>query len=165
MAYADGETETKRALHESIPRESCGMAMAADLIGDRWILLIIRAALYGVTRFDALQADLGAPRTVLAGRLKGLCEAGVLQKRPYKEPGQRRREQYVLTSKGVELAMPLMALMQWGDKHLRCDPPPAEVVDRRTGAPCHVGLVTDKGEPVEISNVKFRLSAPQKAAA
>jgi DNA-binding HxlR family transcriptional regulator len=138
--------------------DQCGMARAADLIGDRWTLLIIREALYGVTRFDAMQADLGAPRTVLSGRLRKLCEVGVMIKRPFKEPGQRLRHQYVLTSKGVELALPLMALMQWGDKHLRADAPPAEIVERKSGAPCRVGLITATGEPVAIGQTQFRLT-------
>ena len=138
--------------------ENCGMSRAADLIGDRWTLLIIREALYGVTRFDAMHEDLGAPRTVLSGRLKKLCEIGVMTKRPYKEPGKRVRHQYVLTSKGVELAVPLIALMQWGDKNFRDDRPPAKIIERKTGAPCHVGLVTEQGAPVEIGETTFKIN-------
>lgn len=134
------------------------MAKAADLLGDRWTLLIIREALYGVTRFDAIQADLGAPRTVLSSRLKKLCDAGVMTKRPYKEPGQRRRMQYVLTSKGVDLALPLIALMQWGDKHLLQTPPPAAMFERKTGAPLSAGLVSESGEPVDLRDAQFRVS-------
>ena len=133
------------------------MARAADLIGDRWTLLIVREALYGVTRFDAMQADLGAPRSVLSARLKHLCEVGVMTKRPYKKAGERQRHQYVLTSKGVGLALPLMALMQWGDKHLRDDAPPAQIVERASGAPCRVGLISEKGAPVPIGATQFRL--------
>ncbi|NOX93710.1 MAG: helix-turn-helix transcriptional regulator [Alphaproteobacteria bacterium] len=135
------------------------MARAADLIGDRWTLLIIREALYGVTRFDAMHADLGAPRTVLSGRLRKLCAAGIMTKRPYKKPGQRLRHQYVLTSKGVELALPLIALMQWGDKHLRSGAPLAEIVERKSGSPCRVGLINDAGAPVEIGQTQFRLKS------
>jgi len=165
MPYADGDHPEKRGRQAPVPREACGIARAVDLIGDRWTLLIVREALYGVTRFDDIQADLGAPRTVLSGRLKKLCEAGVLHKRPYREPGQRTRHQYVLTSKGVELALPLMALMQWGDKHLRNDEPPAEVVERKTGAPCHVGLISHEGSPIDIGDTTLRLTTARKAAA
>ena len=111
-----------------------------------------------MTRFDAIQADLGAPRTVLSSRLKKLCDAGVMTKRPYKEPGRRRRMQYVLTSKGVDLALPLIALMQWGDKHLLQTPPPATMVERKTGAPLSAGLVSESGEPVDLRNAQFRVS-------
>jgi len=142
-----------------IPMDHCGMAQAADLIGDRWTLLIIREALYGVTRFDAIQADLGAPRTVLSSRLKKLCDAGVMTKRPYKEPGQRRRMQYVLTSKGIDLALPLIALMQWGDKHVLKTPAAAAMVERKSGAPLSAGLVSDKGEPVDLRDAQFRINS------
>lgn len=156
MAYADGDQPEKKN-GAPVPLTECGMARAADMIGDRWTLLIIREALYGVTRFDAMQADLDAPRTVLSGRLKKLCEIGVMKKRPYKEPGQRMRHQYVLTSTGVDLALPLIALMQWGDRHLREDAPLAEIVERKTGAPCRVGLITEDGAPVEIGATQFRI--------
>lgn len=142
-----------------VPMDLCGMARAAELIGDRWTLLIIREALYGVTRFDAIQADLGAPRTVLSSRLKKLCDAGVMTKRPYKEPGQRRRMQYVLTSKGIDLALPLIALMQWGDKHLLKTPPAASMVERKSGAPLSAGLVSASGAPVDLRDAQFRVNS------
>lgn len=77
-------------------------------------------------------------------------------KRPYKKPGERQRHQYVLTSKGVELALPLMALMQWGDKHLRDDNPLAQIVERHTGAPCRVGLINEQGTPVSIGKTSLK---------
>jgi DNA-binding HxlR family transcriptional regulator len=156
MAYADGDTGDDTT---PMPRARCGMARAADLIGDRWTLLIIREALYGVTRFDAMQADLGIPRTVLSGRLKKLCEIGVFQTRPYKKDGQRARHQYVLTAMGVELALPMIALMQWGEKHFNDDGAVAEIVERRSGAPCHVGLVTEAGAPIAIGAAQLRLKS------
>lgn len=154
MAYADGSAP--QDIRQAPPLAACGMARAADLIGDRWSLLIIREALYGVTRFDAMQADLSIPRTVLSGRLKRLCEAGVLTTRPYQEPGQRRRRQYVLTSRGVDLALAMIALMQWGERELPAGAPAPRLVDRKTGAPCRIGLVTDEGRPVPIGETKFR---------
>lgn len=135
------------------------MAHAAKLLGDKWTLLIVREALYGVTRFDAMHEDLGAPRTVLANRLKKLVEAGVLIRRPYKEEGQRMRHQYVLSQKGVELALPLMALMQWGDKHLRQAPPCVEIIERASGKVLQSGLVDGDGRRVDLSNTRVRIVA------
>ena len=43
-----------------------------------WTLLVLRSALYGVRRFDDFASELGAPRTVLADRLKRLTAAGLL---------------------------------------------------------------------------------------
>lgn len=155
MAYADG-TGKHEARSNAPPLAGCGMARAADLIGDRWSLLIIREALYGVTRFDAMQADLQIPRTVLSGRLKKLCEIGVLTKRSYQEPGQRRRSQYVLTTRGVDLALAMIALMQWGEKELPDGARGARLVERKTGAPCRLGLIAQDGRPVAIGETQFR---------
>ncbi|GJL95566.1 MAG: putative transcriptional regulator [Hyphococcus sp.] len=157
MAYADGDPQTKKQQASSVALSKCGMAAAANLIGDRWTLLIIREALYGVTRFDEMQAELKVPRTVLSGRLKKLCNAGVLKLRPYKEPGQRARNQYVLTKRGVDLALPMMALMQWGDAHCRDGSSAAEITDRQTGAVCHVGLVREDGVAVDTRAVQFQV--------
>ena len=160
MAYSDDAGPDKAAAKSLPPKvdlEDCGMARAASLLGDRWTLLIVREALYGVTRFDAIKADLGLPRSVLSTRLRKLLDAGVLTKRKYQEPGQRARMQYVLTPMGVELALPLIALMQWGDKHIRKENPTAMIVERNTGTPLSAGLVNDTGAPVALQDAQFRI--------
>lgn len=148
-----------------VPKESCGMAQAAELVGDRWTMLILREALFGVTRFDAIQHDLGCPRTILSGRLRKLCDAEILTKRPYKEPGQRMREQYVLTRKGVDLALPMIALMQWGEQYCLDTEPFAEIVERRTGDACRVSLVNEAGAPVKVGETALQIRTRTKAAA
>ncbi len=158
MAFADGDSEQLEP--ENAPSlERCGLAAAVDLVGDRWMLLIIRAALYGVTRFDELQSGLGLPRTVLSNRLKKLVENDLLRKRPYKEDRQRTRHQYVLTSKGVELALPLIALMQWGEKHVLNSPGTTSLVERGAGAPLHAGLISEDGRPVDLRHAQFRMAS------
>ena len=139
------------------PLENCGLAAAIEVVGDRWTLLIIRSALYGVTRFDELQTTLSMPRTVLSNRLKMLVENGVLRRRAYKEEGQRTRHQYVLTQKGVDLALPLMALMQWGQKHALGEAAAGSgIVSRRTGQPLHLGLIDVTGVTASLTDVQFR---------
>ncbi|WP_425410121.1 winged helix-turn-helix transcriptional regulator [Hyphococcus sp.] len=158
MAYADGDN-LESAAESVLPLEKCGLAAAVDLVGDRWTLLIIRAALYGVTRFDDMQANLGLPRTVLSNRLKKLVESDLLRKRPYKEDGQRTRQLYVLTSKGMDLALPLIALMQWGEKHVLDAPGTTALVERGAGAPLHAGLISEDGRPVDLRCAQFRLAS------
>ncbi|WDI32377.1 helix-turn-helix domain-containing protein [Hyphococcus flavus] len=158
MAYADGEiSESTSASAPSL--EQCGLAAAVDLVGDRWTLLIIRSALYGVTRFDELHSGLGLPRTVLSNRLKKLVESDLMRKRPYKQNGQRTRHQYVLTSKGVDLALPLIALMQWGEKHMLNAPSNTSLVERGAGAPLHAGLISEDGRPVDLQHAQFRMAS------
>lgn len=150
------QTRAHTADESVVDRESCGMARATELIGDRWTMLILREALFGVTRFDDIQKNLNCPRTILSGRLKRLVATGVLTRRSYKEPGQRTRSQYVLTMKGVDLALPMIALMQWGDKYCLDGGPAAEIVERRTGAPCRVSLVNGSGAPIGVGETTLR---------
>jgi DNA-binding HxlR family transcriptional regulator len=111
-------TQIPLARRSPIPPESCNLASAIEVVGDRWTLLILRAALYGVRRFDDFQAELKCPRTVLSGRLKGLVDAGLLVKRPYKAPGKRARPEYTLSAMGLSLRPILIGLTQWGDAWL-----------------------------------------------
>ena len=61
-----------------VAAKHCNLARAFELIGDRWTLLILRSALYGVSRFDDFQVDLDIPRSVLSSRLAGLVETGIM---------------------------------------------------------------------------------------
>ena len=103
------------ARRSPVPPDTCNLARAIDLIGDRWTLLILRAALYGVRRFDDFQSELGCPRTVLSGRLKKLVDAGLLTKKAYKALRKRARPEYVLSATGLSLRPILIGLTQWGD--------------------------------------------------
>jgi len=105
-----------RAQKSPIPLEDCHLAKAIDILGDRWTLLILRGALFGVRRFDDFQKELGIPRTVLSGRLRKLVEHGVFTKQAYKENGKRARPEYVLTDAGEALRPVLMGLNLWGDE-------------------------------------------------
>src|SRR5437016_13162799 len=94
----------------------CNLARSFELIGDRWTLLILRSALYGVRRFDDLQADLDIPRSVLSNRLAGRDESGIMAKRKYREKGHRTRIEYPLTKLGTTLGLPFFAMAEWADK-------------------------------------------------
>jgi hypothetical protein len=72
-------------------------------VGERWTLLVLREAFYGLRRFDELQHAVGCARNVLSARLATLVEHGLLRKEPYREPGARTRTEYRLTEKGLEL--------------------------------------------------------------
>jgi DNA-binding HxlR family transcriptional regulator len=95
--------------------QTCSIARALELVGERWTLLIVRNVHLGVRRFDAIQEQLGIARNVLACRLDGLTANGILERRPY---GERPvREEYALTDKGRALWPVLAELMQWGDRY------------------------------------------------
>ena len=142
-----------------LPLQECHLARAFDAIGDRWTLLVLRSALFGVRRFDDFASELGAPRTVLAARLKLLTAAGLLARRDYREPGRRARPEYWLTPKGAELRLPFLALTRWSDLWLADgEPPPVVMRSRATGEALHVALVDGSGREVAASEQKLALS-------
>jgi hypothetical protein len=65
----------------------------------------------------------------VSARLRELVDAGILEKHPYREPGSRTRFEYHLTDRGHDLMPVVLALWQWGDKHLQNGRPPLRVVD------------------------------------
>jgi DNA-binding HxlR family transcriptional regulator len=95
--------------------QDCSLARALGVIGERWTLLIIRDAFYGVRRFNDFQAHLDVPRAVLSDRLSGLVEDGILERKP--DPAHAGRHIYALTAAGRDLWPALYALMTWGDQH------------------------------------------------
>jgi len=135
--------------------EDCGGAKALDILSDRWTWLIVREALYGVSRFDDMRSDLDIPRSVLTSRLKKLVEGGVLETREYKDPGARARTAYFLTEKGQALAPVFIALMQWGDTHLRGGRKSLALQDRRTGLNVRSALVPLGAEVVPYNALKL----------
>lgn len=134
----------------------CGLALACEALGDRWTLLILREAFYGVTRFERFLGDLKIPRAVLSQRLSDLVDKGILQRMPYREEGSRTRHEYSLTAKGQDLGVALMALLEWGDRHIRCGSSPLEVVEAATGKPLSACLATKDGRVVALKDAGLR---------
>jgi DNA-binding HxlR family transcriptional regulator len=134
---------------------ACSIARTLGIVGERWSLLVVREALNGRTRFGEIQNALQISTDVLANRLEGLVEAGILERHPYREPGSRTRFSYHLTATGLELVPVLGALMQWGDAHLAGEPgPPALMRHRATGGPVRVAFVDDNGQLVDPSDIE-----------
>jgi DNA-binding HxlR family transcriptional regulator len=102
-------------LQRTYAGQTCSIAAALEIVGERWTMLIIREALLGVHRFDEMQADLGIARNVLQARLEHLVGHGILERRLYQQ--RPVRYAYHLTQKGLDLWPAVVALMQWGDKH------------------------------------------------
>ncbi|TDC97150.1 transcriptional regulator [Nonomuraea deserti] len=116
--------------------DNCSIERTLDIVGEKWTFLVLREAFSGVRRFADMQAITGAPRQVLSARLARLVDEGLLRKEPYREPGQRQRDEYRLTDKGRDLYPLMVALMHWGDKYLTNDDgPPVRLTHRGCGAP------------------------------
>lgn len=138
--------------------ETCTIQRAAEAIGDRWSLVVLRELFSGIRRFDQLTVRTAVPRQVLTSRLARLTELGVVRRVPYQEPGQRTRDEYRLTQKGLDLYPVLMAMAAWGDRYLADDDgPPVEFVHRDCGAPLGLVLRCDHGhEPASTREVAGR---------
>jgi DNA-binding HxlR family transcriptional regulator len=129
---------------------TCSIARTAEILGDRWTVLVVRDLFNGVRRFDAIQQHLGIARDVLTKRLALLVDERLVEKRPVKIDGERTRHEYVLTSAGRDLRVVMIALMDWGDRHRAgADGPPMAVRHRDCGAEVHAHLVCDAGHEVE----------------
>ena len=116
-------------LHNRYDSQLCSVAGTLEVVGERWSLLIVRDVMLGLRRFDQLQSSLGIARNVLQTRLGRLLEAGVLEKRLYRD--HPPRYEYRLTDKGLDLWPTLVALMQWGDAHATPPRGPAVVLTHR----------------------------------
>ncbi|MCE4225106.1 helix-turn-helix transcriptional regulator [Methylobacterium sp. C25] len=135
----------------SFDQMPCPVARSLEEVGEWWSILILRDAYYGLTRFDQFAQSLGIAPNMLTRRLKGLCEAGLLERRLYQE--RPPRHEYVLTDKGRDFRPVLWTLFAWGNRHLApegesvvlTDPETGDaiepmVVDARTGRPLAKGV-------------------------
>jgi DNA-binding HxlR family transcriptional regulator len=108
--------------------DSCGIARALDIVGERWALLVVRELVHGPKRFTDLRS--GLPRIgpdMLAARLRELEEAGVVCRATLPSPAASKV--YELTEWGAELAPALVALGRWGSRAPMPDQPPPLGVD------------------------------------
>ncbi|WP_192582994.1 winged helix-turn-helix transcriptional regulator [Streptomyces albicerus] len=103
------------ALGKDYVAQECSIARALEVVGERWTLLVVRDAFYGVRRYNDFLVHLGIPRAVLAARLQTLTAAGVLEKRRYQESPPR--DEYVLTERGRGLWPTVRSLGLWGRLH------------------------------------------------
>jgi DNA-binding HxlR family transcriptional regulator len=101
------------ALPREYTSESCPIARSLEVIGERWTLLIIRDAFYGVRRFSDFRGHLRIPRAVLAQRLAFLVEQDVLAK----GAGPNGRDEYELTAMGLRLWPTVWSLITWGNEN------------------------------------------------
>ena len=79
------------ALPREYTNQACSMVRALEIVGERWTLLIVRDAVFGVRRFSDFLEHLGIPRAVLTERLEFLIGEEVLARVPGSGQAQRVR--------------------------------------------------------------------------
>jgi DNA-binding HxlR family transcriptional regulator len=118
----------------------CPVAMSADVVGDRWTLLILREMFFGRMRFDDFQANTGATPQMVADRLRQLVEHEVVKREAYQQ--RPIRYEYALTEKGKDLFSVIYAMRNWAERWYREEgaPPAIRYIHRACGQ--DVGLET-----------------------
>lgn len=90
------------------------------LLGQKWAMVALREISFGQLRFDDIAFNTGAPRDILATRLKSLEAGGVIRRELYQE--RPPRYEYHLTEAGEQLCGIMHAIREWGDRFMRSDP-------------------------------------------
>ncbi len=141
---------------------NCSIARTLDVVGERWTLLVLRDAFNGTRRFEDFAASLPIARNVLTDRLATLVDNGILTRERYQQ--RPDRFEYRLTPRGFDLYPVLIALLQWGDRHLAGEAgPPLFLEHRDCGHPISA-TVTCSGCAEVLSARQVRRSRSQPSA-
>lgn len=103
--------------HTQLRRSDCPINFALETFGDTWSLLIIRDIVYfgKHTYGEFLESEEGMATNILASRLTRLEQQGILVKEH--SPSDKRKEEYVLTEKGLDLIPVLVEMANWSARH------------------------------------------------
>lgn len=118
--------------------------MSLEIFGDRWSLLIVRDLMVrGLHTFKQFQeSGEGIATNILANRLRKLGRLGVVKAE--REETDRRRVNYRLTGKGIDLAPVMLELLIWGARR------------EAGGSACAVAVVMEKSRECILAEVKRR---------
>jgi DNA-binding HxlR family transcriptional regulator len=132
----------------------CPIARSLERVGEWWSILILRDALYGLTRFDEFQKSLGIAPNMLTRRLNGLVQSGLLERRRYSE--HPPRYEYVVTERGRDFRPVLIALLAWGNKHFATEGLSVLLADKASGAIADPVLVDrQSGRPLDEGGFQY----------
>jgi DNA-binding HxlR family transcriptional regulator len=144
------------ALGKDYAGQDCSIARALELIGERWTLLIVRDAFFGVRRYSDFLGHMEIPRAVLAERLNALTEAGAMARHRYQVSPPR--DEYVLTPMGEDLFPVVYALREWGEQYFPgANGPRLLYFHAKCGRPLDpYGVCTDCGTRPAVRDLEVR---------
>ena len=158
MGYAKDDMDKLREpqLREPLGEiAQCGLPCALEAMGERWSFMILRAAFNGVRHFEDFLEELGLARNILSNRLSRLVEAGILKREHCAD--DRRRIEYRLTPKGIDLLPAMLALRQWGEKWELGVPANPVLCDARDGQPiAPIGIISHDGRRLTPEDLTWR---------
>jgi DNA-binding HxlR family transcriptional regulator len=134
---------------------NCGLPAALEVMGERWSFMILRAGFNGLHHFEEFLGALGIARNILSNRLARLVEHGIMKREALAE--DRRKIEYRLTEKGMDLLPAMLALRQWGEKY-GCGVPNNPVLcDERDGQPiAAIGILSHDGRRLSPKELEWR---------
>ncbi|SEH41584.1 winged helix-turn-helix transcriptional regulator [Magnetospirillum fulvum] len=147
---------------KSFDTMQCPIARSLERVGEWWSILILRDCFQGLTRFDEFEKSLGIAPNMLTRRLNNLIEAGLLDRRQYRE--RPPRFEYVLTDRARDFQPVLVALLVWGNKHFAPEGASVVIVNRETGERADPILV-DRASGLPLSDPIFTTTAGPAADA
>lgn len=100
--------------YKTFDHMNCSLAQTLNIIGERWTLLILRDAFFGMKRFGQFERSLGIAKNILSARLNMLIDEGIMKRQ---ESAEGAHTEYVLTEQGLDLQPVLLAMTHWGDRH------------------------------------------------
>jgi DNA-binding HxlR family transcriptional regulator len=141
----------------------CPIEKTMAAVGTKSAMLIMREAYYGTTRFDDFARRVGITKAATAARLAELVDLGLLVRQAYRDPGQRSRDEYVLTEAGIDFMPVVWAMFQWGQRHL---PKRARLhlIHLACGADASVEIRCAEGHRVPPDELGARMVRPVDAA-
>jgi DNA-binding HxlR family transcriptional regulator len=96
-------------------KQFCPVAMASEILCNRWTMLLLRELISGSTRFNDLRRGLTRMSpALLSQRLKDLEEAGIVKK--IVSAGERSSHEYNLTEAGQDLRPVIESIGIWGQR-------------------------------------------------
>ncbi len=161
MGYGDCDMEKLREPLNELAL--CGLPLALEAMGERWSFMILRAAFNGIRHFEEFLEALGIARNILSNRLSRLVEVGILKREHCAD--DRRRIEYRLTPKGLDLLPAMLALRQWGEKWQLGVPANPILCDARDGLPiAPIGIRAQDGRYLAPDALIWRDRAEIEAA-
>ena len=144
--------------HEDLLGNNCAIARTGAVLGERWIIAILRAAYFRARTFEDYQRATGIARNILSDRLQRLVDFGILERRAYAEGEKRTLSEYRLTDAGLDLYPIIVAMLEWGNKHTGLvHGAPTELVHRPCGAVTHARMVCSEcGEEIDPHDIEVR---------
>src|SRR6201999_1958604 len=139
------------------PVGECAIEKTMAAVGTKSAMLIMREAYYGTTRFDDFAQRIGVTKAAASARVSELVAHGLLTRQPYREPGQRTRDEYVLTEAGIDFMPVVWAMFVWGQRHLSGSNR-LRLTHLDCGADASVAVRCAKGHPVPFDELGLELT-------